>query len=180
MVNSKHICAAFVDAALGRVAGYAALNKLLGREVYTSHMQLGGPKVMGANGVSHHVVPDDLEGVKAIIRCVLESQCSSNTHPCCRAGRATSLQVGNAGFARANGAMWMHQQQHIASIMSCCALSTAHYEIEIGVCGFRWLSYAPPLVGGSPLPLSTSDPINRTIAYTLPEGTLLACCVASH
>ncbi len=28
------------------LTGYAALNKLLGREVYTSHMQLGGPKVM--------------------------------------------------------------------------------------------------------------------------------------
>lgn len=47
------------------LTGYAALNKLLGREVYTSHMQLGGPKVMGANGVSHHVVEDDLAGRKA-------------------------------------------------------------------------------------------------------------------
>ena len=27
-------------------------------------MQLGGPRVMGVNGVSHHVVADDLEGVK--------------------------------------------------------------------------------------------------------------------
>lgn len=27
------------------LTGYAALNKVLGREVYTSHMQLGGPKV---------------------------------------------------------------------------------------------------------------------------------------
>ena len=27
------------------LTGYSALNKLLGREVYTSHMQLGGPKV---------------------------------------------------------------------------------------------------------------------------------------
>lgn len=44
------------------LTGYAALNKLLGREVYTSHMQLGGPRVMGANGVSHHVVEDDLAG----------------------------------------------------------------------------------------------------------------------
>lgn len=30
------------------LTGYAALNKLLGREVYTSHMQLGGPKVSTA------------------------------------------------------------------------------------------------------------------------------------
>lgn len=50
------------------LTGYAALNKLLGREVYTSHMQLGGPRVMGANGVSHHVVEDDLAGVSCVLR----------------------------------------------------------------------------------------------------------------
>jgi len=50
------------------LTGYAALNKVLGREVYTSHMQLGGPKVMGVNGVSHHLVDDDLEGAVAILR----------------------------------------------------------------------------------------------------------------
>ena len=48
------------------LTGYAALNKLLGRDVYTSHMQLGGPRVMGANGVSHHVVEDDLAGKQFI------------------------------------------------------------------------------------------------------------------
>jgi acetyl-CoA carboxylase/biotin carboxylase 1 len=36
--------------------------------VYTSNMQLGGPRVMGVNGVSHYVVDDDLEGVKTILR----------------------------------------------------------------------------------------------------------------
>jgi len=50
------------------LTGYAALNKLLGREVYTSHMQLGGPRVMGTNGVSHHVVEDDLAGVAAVLQ----------------------------------------------------------------------------------------------------------------
>lgn len=33
------------------LTGYSALNKLLGRTVYTSQMQLGGPRVMGQNGV---------------------------------------------------------------------------------------------------------------------------------
>jgi acetyl-CoA carboxylase/biotin carboxylase 1 len=33
------------------LTGFSALNKLLGRTVYTSQMQLGGPKVMGQNGV---------------------------------------------------------------------------------------------------------------------------------
>lgn len=50
------------------LTGYQALNKLLQREVYTSQLQLGGPKVMGRNGVSHHVVPDDLAGVKTLLR----------------------------------------------------------------------------------------------------------------
>jgi acetyl-CoA carboxylase/biotin carboxylase 1 len=50
------------------LTGYAALNKLLGREVYTSHMQLGGPKVMAVNGVSHQVVEDDLEGCAAVLQ----------------------------------------------------------------------------------------------------------------
>jgi len=49
------------------LTGFAALNKLLGREVYTSHMQLGGPKIMGTNGVSHHIVHDDLEGVTRVL-----------------------------------------------------------------------------------------------------------------
>lgn len=50
------------------LTGYSALNKLLGRQVYTSQMQLGGPRVMGHNGVSHHVVRDDLEGVATVLK----------------------------------------------------------------------------------------------------------------
>ncbi|KAG5391557.1 hypothetical protein IGI04_021520 [Brassica rapa subsp. trilocularis] len=49
------------------LTGFSTLNKLLGREVYSSHMQLGGPKIMGANGVVHLTVSDDLEGVSAIL-----------------------------------------------------------------------------------------------------------------
>ena len=37
------------------LTGFSALNKLLGREVYTLQDQLGGPQVMGPNGVSHLV-----------------------------------------------------------------------------------------------------------------------------
>lgn len=50
------------------LTGFSALNKLLGREVYSSQMQLGGPKVMAANGVVHLTVADDLEGVSAILK----------------------------------------------------------------------------------------------------------------
>ena len=41
------------------LTGYLALNKLLGKEVYTSQDQLGGPQVMMPNGVSHLQVEDD-------------------------------------------------------------------------------------------------------------------------
>jgi len=47
---------------------YSALNKLLGKEVYTSQDQLGGPQVMGPNGVTHQVVQDDQEGVAKILQ----------------------------------------------------------------------------------------------------------------
>ncbi|KAF3627548.1 Acetyl-CoA carboxylase 1, partial [Capsicum annuum] len=49
------------------LTGYSALNKLLGREVYSSHMQLGGPKIMATNGVVHRTVSDDLEGISEIL-----------------------------------------------------------------------------------------------------------------
>ena len=37
------------------LTGYSALNKLLGKEVYTSQDQLGGPQIMYPNGVTHEV-----------------------------------------------------------------------------------------------------------------------------
>ncbi|KAI4986331.1 hypothetical protein ZWY2020_018961 [Hordeum vulgare] len=50
------------------LTGFSPLNKLLGREVYSSQLQLGGPKIMAANGVAHLTVSDDLEGVSAILK----------------------------------------------------------------------------------------------------------------
>ncbi|KAJ0987373.1 hypothetical protein J5N97_005729 [Dioscorea zingiberensis] len=50
------------------LTGYNALNKLLGREVYSSQMQLGGPKIMATNGVVHLTVSDDLEGISSILK----------------------------------------------------------------------------------------------------------------
>lgn len=67
------------------LTGASALNKVLGREVYTSNSQLGGTQIMYNNGelvvyrilynifvftpvgVSHLTVPDDLSGVTAIL-----------------------------------------------------------------------------------------------------------------
>mmetsp|Transcript_4093 Transcript_4093/g.8425 ORF Transcript_4093/g.8425 Transcript_4093/m.8425 type:complete len:1074 (-) Transcript_4093:56-3277(-) len=50
------------------LTGYSALNKLLGRDVYTSQNQLGGPQVMIPNGVSHLKVEEDQEGIAQIIK----------------------------------------------------------------------------------------------------------------
>lgn len=49
------------------LTGYSALNKLLGREVYTSQDQLGGPQIMYNNGVSHEVVDNDKDGMQAVV-----------------------------------------------------------------------------------------------------------------
>ncbi|CEM11630.1 unnamed protein product [Vitrella brassicaformis CCMP3155] len=50
------------------LTGYQALNKLLGREVYASQDQLGGPQIMYQNGVSHNVVENDQQGVREILK----------------------------------------------------------------------------------------------------------------
>lgn len=50
------------------LTGHHALNKLLGRQVYTSNSQLGGTQIMHKNGVSHLVVSDDLGGVVEILK----------------------------------------------------------------------------------------------------------------
>ncbi|XP_072839289.2 acetyl-CoA carboxylase 2 isoform X2 [Pogona vitticeps] len=50
------------------LTGAGALNKVLGREVYTSNNQLGGVEIMHNNGVSHVTVPDDFEGVYTILQ----------------------------------------------------------------------------------------------------------------
>ena len=50
------------------LTGAAALNKVLGREVYNSNNQLGGPQIMYNNGVTHDVVKDDFDGCLLILR----------------------------------------------------------------------------------------------------------------
>jgi acetyl-CoA carboxylase carboxyltransferase component len=50
------------------LTGYQALNKLLGKSVYTSNVQLGGPDIMYTNGVSHQIVSNDLQGCSNIVQ----------------------------------------------------------------------------------------------------------------
>ncbi|GIZ45206.1 hypothetical protein CKM354_000838600 [Cercospora kikuchii] len=50
------------------LTGAPAINKLLGREVYTSNLQLGGTQIMYKNGVSHMTASDDFEGVSKMVK----------------------------------------------------------------------------------------------------------------
>merc|ERR1711937_483050 len=66
------------------LTGYGALNKLLGREVYASQDQLGGPQIMYPNGVTHEVVDDDQEGVQSIIQWLSYVPRVKGSVPACR------------------------------------------------------------------------------------------------
>jgi len=50
------------------LTGYQALNKLMGREIYTSNDQLGGPMIMYPNGVSHQLGEDHLDVVSKALQ----------------------------------------------------------------------------------------------------------------
>jgi acetyl-CoA carboxylase / biotin carboxylase 1 len=50
------------------LTGAPALNKVLGREVYTSNLQLGGTQIMYKNGVSHLTAGSDLDGATQILK----------------------------------------------------------------------------------------------------------------
>ncbi|SJM86975.1 probable Acetyl-CoA carboxylase [Zygosaccharomyces bailii] len=49
------------------LTGAPAINKIMGREVYTSNLQLGGTQIMYSNGVSHLTAPDDLAAIEKIL-----------------------------------------------------------------------------------------------------------------
>lgn len=49
------------------LTGAPAINKLLGREVYSLNLQLGGTQIMYRNGVSHLTASDDFAGIQAIL-----------------------------------------------------------------------------------------------------------------
>ncbi|KAJ2234840.1 acetyl-coenzyme-A carboxylase [Coemansia sp. RSA 485] len=50
------------------LTGAPALNKVLGRDVYTSNLQLGGTQIMYKNGVSHLTADNDFMGICKIVR----------------------------------------------------------------------------------------------------------------
>jgi biotin carboxylase/acetyl-CoA carboxylase carboxyltransferase component/biotin carboxyl carrier protein len=49
------------------LTGSTALNKLMGRNVYTSNNQIGGVKIMHSNGISHFTATDHMQSVKMLL-----------------------------------------------------------------------------------------------------------------
>jgi acetyl-CoA carboxylase/biotin carboxylase 1 len=60
------------------------LNKLLGREVYNSQDQLGGPQIMYPNGVTHLTVEDDQQGVESMLKWLSFVPKTVGALPACR------------------------------------------------------------------------------------------------
>ncbi|KAI0989580.1 hypothetical protein GJ496_006644, partial [Pomphorhynchus laevis] len=68
------------------LTGFNALNKVLGREVYTSNNQLGGINIMYNNGVSHFVAKDDFDGIRTLVRWISYTPYVKNAIPCMMVG----------------------------------------------------------------------------------------------
>ncbi|KAI8642972.1 acetyl-CoA carboxylase [Parasitella parasitica] len=68
------------------LTGAPALNKVLGREVYTSNLQLGGTQIMYKNGVSHLTAENDLEGIAKIVQWLSFVPDVRNSPVCMRLG----------------------------------------------------------------------------------------------
>ncbi len=85
------------------LTGYQALNSILGRDVYLSNIQIGGPQIMAANGVTHRTVANDIDGIREIFRwlsfvpvaggSVIEMQATPLSDPIDRECRVVAAEV---------------------------------------------------------------------------------------
>jgi len=48
------------------LTGYQSINKVLGKELYESNIQLGGPNIMANNGIAHKIVDTTVDGIEYI------------------------------------------------------------------------------------------------------------------
>jgi acetyl-CoA carboxylase / biotin carboxylase 1 len=62
------------------LTGYQALNKLLGKEIYTTNDQLGGPMIMFPNGVTHLLAETHLDTVSKALTWLSFVPASKNSH----------------------------------------------------------------------------------------------------
>eukprot|EP00730_Choanoeca_flexa_P002935 TRINITY_DN11234_c0_g1_i1.p1 TRINITY_DN11234_c0_g1~~TRINITY_DN11234_c0_g1_i1.p1 ORF type:complete len:1256 (+),score=364.96 TRINITY_DN11234_c0_g1_i1:514-3768(+) len=79
------------------LTGHTAINKLLGKEVYSSSLQLGGPQIMYSNGVSHLTSLHDYDGVlQALHWLSYVPVAKGQPLPVCRASIAANARDGFA------------------------------------------------------------------------------------
>ena len=62
------------------LTGYKALNSVLGKNQYSSNLEIGGPNIMNFNGITDRVVSTDREGVNEIVEWLSYLK-SSNIQP---------------------------------------------------------------------------------------------------
>ena len=127
-------------------------------------MQLGGPKVMGVNGVSHHLVADDLEGVHTVLQLLSYVPHEVGADP------LLGLSV-QAAFPRMHGSVLtlharhdttsMHKLQPLVFIEAhstrTCLLYSPNHFFQVG---------APPAL------IPSADPEDRLVGYS-PQGEKL-------
>ena len=162
------------------LTGYAALNKLLGREVYTSHMQLGGPKVSH----EHFRKPGSMLSFRQAARSwrLGTGDRMKTFEVLSLAGyRSPHWQFCRQAYAQAfveaacrKRASWSSSSKAATQVMGQNGVS--HQVVADDLEGIKavlaWLAYAPAQIGAAPPPLPTSDPVSRTISYIAPDGAL--------
>ena len=75
------------------LTGFQALNKLLGTNVYESNLQLGGPEVMGNNGVSHLIVNSDMDACYEMVKWLsFVPKAVGSPLPCCPSSTRSSAR----------------------------------------------------------------------------------------
>ena len=162
------------------LTGYSALNKLLGREVYTSHMQVGGGVGVGdtpgqASGgtPSHPATPPDrirhpqpaavppqvdartrTSQGPALLRSLLSPPPPNLPPAPVPPAPPPLLQLGGPKVMGVNGVSHHIVEDDLAGV----------------ACVLRWLAYTPARTGEPPAPLPTADPAGRAVDYCPAEG----------
>lgn len=129
------------------LTGYAALNKLLGRQVYSSQLQLGGPKV-------------------CLIDPVLKCHAAACVWPSSR------IQFLCIHHSHAVTATQAHDGMCLLQVMGVNGVSHSivRDDLEGATSILLWISTMPPVIGMPPCLLQSSDPVDRPIGYCPAPG----------
>uniref|UniRef100_A0A8W8JGI6 Acetyl-CoA carboxylase n=1 Tax=Magallana gigas TaxID=29159 RepID=A0A8W8JGI6_MAGGI len=102
------------------LTGAGALNKVLGKEVYTSNNQLGGIQIMYTNGVTHDVTADDFDGVYKIIQWLsYMPKCKGSPLPILETGDPIDREVEFVPTKAPYDPRWMLNGRHNPDDKNC-------------------------------------------------------------